>query len=180
MSSPTGGRRSRRPILAPLDAAFAPPGEAWQPVSPRLATAQRVSLLLAGVPLLFLAAVLWAVFADVRGVVLAVGSVVVATFAWLWWLIGRRVRAFGYAERADDLLVTGGIMFRRLTVVPYGRMQLVDLRAGPLDRAVGITSVTLHTASATTDAVIPGLPPAEAARLRDRLASLGEQRSAGL
>jgi hypothetical protein len=110
---------------------------------------------------------------------LAAGAAVVVQI-WLWWLIGRRVRSFGYAERADDLLVTSGIMFRRLVVVPYGRMQLVDITAGPIDRSLGVTTVQLHTAAASTDATIPGLPPAEAAGLRDRLAARGEQRSAGL
>jgi hypothetical protein len=40
--------------------------------------------------------------------------------------------------------------------------------------------VQLHTAAAATDAQIPGLVPAEAARLRDRLAAHGESRAAGL
>ena len=90
------------------------------------------------------------------------------------------MRSFGYAERGDDLLVTSGIMFRRLVIVPYGRMQLVDVKAGPIDRWMGITTVQLHTAAATTDASIPGLEPDVAAALRDRLARRGEQRSAGL
>jgi membrane protein YdbS with pleckstrin-like domain len=59
-------------------------------------------------------------------------------------------------------------------------MQLVDLRAGPIDRALGIATLQLHTAAATTDAAIPGLVPEVAAALRDRLAALGEQRAAGL
>lgn len=108
------------------------------------------------------------------------GAAAVVLVAWAWWLIGRRVRSYGYAERADDLLVVHGIMFRRLVVVPYGRMQLVDLTAGPLDRALGLATVQLHTAAATTDATIPGLTPEDAASLRDRLAARGEQRSAGL
>jgi len=64
--------------------------------------------------------------------------------------------------------------------VPYGRMQLVDVTAGPLHRALGITTVQLHTAAATSDARIPGLTPDIAADLRDRLARRGEERSAGL
>jgi membrane protein YdbS with pleckstrin-like domain len=72
------------------------------------------------------------------------------------------------------------VLFRSLVVVPYGRMQFVDVSAGPLDRAFGLATVQLHTAAATTDARIPGLPPAEAARLRDRLAARGEAQSAGL
>jgi uncharacterized protein len=76
--------------------------------------------------------------------------------------------------------VTNGFMFRRLVVVPYGRMQFVDVAAGPLERRFGIATVQLHTAAEATDASIPGLTMQEAARLRDRLAMLGEARSAGL
>ncbi len=113
----------------------------------------------------------------VPALVAVVGLVV---FGWAWWLIGRRVRSYGYCERADDLLVTSGILFRRLVIVPYGRMQLVDVTAGPIDRSLGITTVQLHTAAATSDAAIPGLPPDEASALRDRLSAVGEERSSGL
>lgn len=162
-----------------VDDAFAPPGEPWHPVSPRLATARRLTLILSVVALtLVLAAV--GVIPEARPAAVVLLVLVLVGTVWMWWLIGRRVRSFGYAEREDDLLVTSGIMFRRLVVVPYGRMQLVDITAGPLDRAFGVTTVQLHTAAASTNATIPGLPPAEAAGLRDRLAALGEQRSAGL
>ena len=92
----------------------------------------------------------------------------------------RGLRSWGYAERADDLLVRHGLMFRRLSIVPYGRMQFVDVSAGPLDRLFGLATVQLHTAAAASDARIPGLTPDEAARLRDRLTALGEARAEGL
>jgi membrane protein YdbS with pleckstrin-like domain len=154
--------------------------EGWHPVSMKLITARRIALLLvyllvvAGVIALFVVPVIPSVFAWI-GL-----GVAVVVFVWLWWLIGRRVRSFGYAERADDLLVTSGILFRRLVIVPYGRMQLVDVKAGPIDRMLGVTTVQLHTAAATTDASIPGLEPDNAAALRDRLARRGEERTAGL
>jgi membrane protein YdbS with pleckstrin-like domain len=69
---------------------------------------------------------------------------------------------------------------KRLIVVPYGRMQFVDVTAGLLERWMGIATVRMHTAAATTDATIPGLPAAEAGRLRDRLAQMGEARGMGL
>jgi membrane protein YdbS with pleckstrin-like domain len=154
--------------------------EGWNPVSPRLTSARRLTLLLVYV-LVVGAIVALFVIAAVPRIAAWIGlAVAVAVFVWLWWLIGRRVRSFGYAERDDDLLVTSGIMFRRLVIVPYGRMQLVDVKAGPIDRRMGITTVQLHTAAATTDASIPGLEPDTAAALRDRLAKRGEQRSAGL
>ena len=107
-------------------------------------------------------------------------ALVLALGVWIALLVPRQVRAMRYAERADDLLVRRGIMFRQLVVVPYGRMQYVDVTAGPLARKLGIASVQLHTASPATNASISGLPPQEAARLRDRLASRGEARLAGL
>jgi len=162
-----------------VDEAFAPPGEAWRPVSPRLATARRITMVLLMLALLVVLAAL-AIVPEASLVAVGLLGVWVVALAWMWWLIGRRVRSFGYAERADDLLVTSGILFRRLVVVPYGRMQLVDITAGPLDRRLGVATVQLHTAAATTNATIPGLPPAEAAGLRDRLAARGELRSAGL
>jgi membrane protein YdbS with pleckstrin-like domain len=92
----------------------------------------------------------------------------------------RSIRAWGYAERAEDLLVRHGLLVRRLSIVPYARMQFVDVTAGPLERAAGLATVTLHTAAAASDATVPGLEAAEATRLRDRLAALGEIREEGL
>jgi membrane protein YdbS with pleckstrin-like domain len=92
----------------------------------------------------------------------------------------RRVRAWAYCEREDDLLVRRGVMISRLSVIPYGRMQFIDVIAGPIERAFGLATVRMHTAAASSDARIPGLPHEEAARLRDHLARLGEARAAGL
>ena len=110
----------------------------------------------------------------------AAAILALALAAWVWQWSGRNARSRGYLEAEDDLVVTGGVLFRRLVAVPYGRMQFVDVQAGPLDQRFGIASVTLHTASTETAATIPGLPTAEAARLRDRLTEMGESHGAGL
>jgi membrane protein YdbS with pleckstrin-like domain len=105
------------------------------------------------------------------GLALAAGS----------WLVERgRYRSWGYLERDEDLVVQRGLVFHRLTVVPFGRMQFVDVTAGPVDRLFDLATVQLHTAAAATDARIPGLRSADAAQLRDRLATLGEARASGL
>lgn len=162
-----------------MDQAFAPLTEQWIQVSPRLRSLRRVVLLCWGVPIAVAAGLLVGILVQP-----ALGAVAVLSIAaigvWGWWLIGRNWRYWRYAEREDDLLVTNGFMFRRLVVVPYGRMQFVDVAAGPLERRFGIATVQLHTAAEATDASIPGLTMPEAARLRDRLAMLGETRSAGL
>ena len=157
-----------------------PDPEGWVAVSPKLATARRlVAAVVARRPRL--AAAVGLAFTPVPWVsARRARASRLALIGWLWWLIGRQVRATAYSERTDDLVVRSGIMFRRTVVVPYGRMQLVDVTTGPVDRWFGIAAVQLHTAAATTDASIPGLPTDEAARLRDHLAALGEARSAGL
>ncbi len=103
-----------------------------------------------------------------------------ALTVWGWVMLGRNWRSWRYAERADDLLISRGVLWQEETVVPYGRMQLVEVTSGPVERHFGLASVQLHTAAAATDATIPGLAPDEAERLRDRLTELGEARSAGL
>jgi membrane protein YdbS with pleckstrin-like domain len=96
------------------------------------------------------------------------------------WFVRNRFRAWTYQERDEDLLVSRGVLIRRLSVVPYGRMQFVDVTSGPVERVYRLATVKLHTAAAASDARIPGLERDEAARLRDRLAALGEAKAAGL
>lgn len=163
-----------------MDDLFAPPGAAWTAVSPALARMRRA--VLAASTAVVLGALVVAVLvvdlpAWVPGLVV-VGVLVLAVTGWL--VIGRNVRRWGYAERDEDLYITRGALNRRLVVVPYGRMQYVDVQAGPFERAYGIARIQLHTASPGTSAHIPGLPADEAARLRDRLTSLGEAQAAGL
>ena len=113
------------------------------------------------------------------GAFLALGVAAVSTGPAMLFMY-RRVRSWSYQERDEDLIVERGVMIRRLSVVPYGRMQFVDVTAGPVDRLFQLSTVRLHTAAAASDARIPGLERDEAARLRDRLAALGEAKAAGL
>ncbi|WP_457964953.1 PH domain-containing protein [Arthrobacter sp. D1-29] len=166
--------------------AIDPPGITWQRVSPKYITVRLVQ---------------WAVGNLVTLVVLSLPLVLVLNRWWAWpplWLavtmpavmlvlavwrlvlIPRQVRAIGYAERDDDLLIRTGIFFQRTMAVPYGRMQYVDIGVGPVERALGLCTLKLHTASPGTNAQIPGLPAAEGARLREQLTARGEARLAGL
>jgi membrane protein YdbS with pleckstrin-like domain len=108
----------------------------------------------------------------------AIGAAGLGLFAS--WFVRRRYRAWRYKERHEDLLVARGVMVQRLSVVPYGRMQFVEVTAGPMERVFHLSTVKLHTAAAASDARIPGLRPDEAARLRDRLTQLGEANAAGM
>jgi uncharacterized protein len=161
-----------------MDAAFAPPGTRWTGLPGPLLTMRRTLLVAATVPVTVGAGVLVGWLAEPVWATTLLVPLIAA--AWAWRALHRNWRSWGYAEREDDLLVRHGVLRCRLTVVPYGRMQLVEVVSGPVERRFGIAAVVLHTAAAATDARIPGLIPEEAARLRDQLTVLGEARSAGL
>ena len=152
--------------------------ESWRRPSPRLLTLRRLEVGVPALAVLLTAGVIIGLGHTAIGLVCLAGALFAALFAERF--VSRRFHAWGYAEREDDLLVRRGVMFSRLSVVPYGRMQFVDVTAGPLERAYRLATVRMHTAAAASDARIPGLEREEAARLRDRLAELGEAQAAGL
>lgn len=90
---------------------------------------------------------------------------------------GRELR---WARRDKDLCIVGGLWFRNLEVVPFGRMQVVKVSSGPLLRAYGLANVELVTAAAATNGIIPGLPADEAKALRDLIIELSDAEGSGL
>lgn len=96
--------------------------------------------------------------------------------AWRVWVQQRLWRAWGYAETPDELFVRRGLLVRRTVVVPYGRMQTVDLAQGPLERRFGLARVRLVTASMGATAQIEGLPLDAARELVDRLGTQARER----
>ena len=151
----------------------------WRQPSPRLLLVRRLEV--AAVTLLVAVAagvVGWIAGGSLTGAIAAAVALALGLVAELF--TRKRVSAWRYAERDDDLLVSRGVLFSRLSVVPYGRMQFIDVTAGPIERSFGLATVRLHTAAAASDARIPGLAREEAARLRDCLAALGEAQAAGL
>ena len=158
----------------------------WQRVSPKYLRLRSLSwgietvitLLITGLPLVLRQAGIWPGYPAW----LAWGLPAFFAFTLLWRviLLPRQVRAIGYAERHEDLLLRRGIFFQRTLVVPYGRMQYVDVAVGPLERAFGLCTLKLHTAAPGTNAAIAGLPGREGARLREHLSARGEAQLAGL
>lgn len=107
-------------------------------------------------------------------------GVVAAGALWTAAITPRQARSFGYQLRDDDLVFRRGILWQRMVAVPYGRMQLVDITHGPLDRAFGIAQLKLVTAAASTGVSIPGLTQDAAEQLRDTLIAVAETRRTGL
>ena len=80
----------------------------------------------------------------------------------------RRYNARGYSLAEERLRVVRGVFFRADTVVPFGRVQHIDVGQGPLERAYGLATLTVHTAGTHNASVsLPGLRHADATAMRE-------------
>lgn len=159
-------------------------GISWKRVSPRYVKVRLItraiwSVILIGffsVPLIFSQVVGW--WDLPAGVGISLLVVMIVWQVWLTVLVDRQVKALGYSERQDHILRTKGIMYKAVRAIPYGRIQYVDVKSGPLETKLKLASVEVKTASGNM--VIPGLNRADAERLRETLTDLSDAKMVGL
>src|SRR5271156_6362540 len=135
-------------------AANAPPG--WMVPSARLWRRRLTQVAAAGPVLAVIAGFAAGIWAGAWAAAGAAAVVAVAA-GFVLWVERRRPLAWASREREEDLIVSRGVLVRRVSVVPYGRMQFVEVTAGPAERVFKLATVKLHTAAAASDARIPGL-----------------------
>ena len=98
------------------------------------------------------------------------GIVALLALAALLVVPRRRWRAWGYREEEDELHIRHGLFTRIRTVVPFGRVQHIDVAQGPIERRYRLATLILHTAGTRGASVpLPGLLYDEAERMRDRI-----------
>lgn len=149
----------------------------WRPVSPRLSTVRLIVLGAFVAPLLLAFTVLALWLSPWFWIGVAVPAVLLA---WGAYVIVRQVPAITWIELPDEIVIRRGRLFRSMVVVPYGRLQYVDLQSGPLMRKFGLATIEIHTASPATSGTLPGLETEVAESLRERLSARGESQRAGL
>jgi uncharacterized protein len=96
----------------------------------------------------------------------AAGLVAAAGALDAWWLPRARFRHWRYQVAEDALELRHGVVRRIHSAIPYFRVQHIDVSQGPVERAVGLARLVVHTASAGTDATIPGVAAGDAEGLR--------------
>ena len=128
----------------------------------------RISGALLSVPLLIAAAIAEFVVPGWTGGVLGPVALIA-----LWLILRvplRRYAARGYALGEERLRVVGGVMFHTDTVVQFGRVQHIDVDQGPIERAYGLATLTVHTAGTHNASVsLPGLAHADALAMRESI-----------
>lgn len=144
--------------------------DALTKLHPNYSHALRVRTALTAIPFLAGALVLETVFRSEglfpSGII--AGPVLLIALALVIRIPQSRYNARGYQISADRLRVVRGLMFRSDTVVPFGRVQHIDVHQGPLDRFFGLATLTLHTAGNHNASVsLPGLGEDLAREMRE-------------
>jgi hypothetical protein len=146
-------------------------GEHLTPLHPNYKSALRLQTVIFFVPVLLGALILEAVLAS-EGVPIPSGSIAGPLLLLAIFLIvrlpQRRFAARGYQMSDDRLRVVRGILWHSDTIVPFGRVQHIDVDQGPLERFFKIATLTLHTAGTHNASVdLPGLGEDHARAMRE-------------
>ena len=144
------------------------PDDRLTPVDPDYAKVLRIVAVLASIPFLIAATVL-EVATDLWPFAFVGPVLLVAAFFIIRFPL-RRYHARGYTMSEDRLRTVSGVLFRSDTVVPFGRVQHIDVDQGPIERHYGLAKLVLHTAGNHNSAVpLPGLPEETARAMRDSI-----------
>lgn len=74
----------------------------------------------------------------------------------------------GYALREHDISYRSGVVFHKVTTIPYSKIQQVSIKQNPISRLFGLYSVDIFNgAQALSSLNIPGLTKENAAHLKD-------------
>jgi len=80
-----------------------------------------------------------------------------------------RYRTWRWELTPEGLEISHGVLVRTASAVPVFRVQQIDVRQGPIERAFGVVQLQITTASAASDGVLPGLDPERAEAVRREL-----------
>lgn len=142
------------------------------PLHPDHVKVLRISGIILAIPLTF-GALLGSLVPMAAGVTIP-AMVLAPLTLLLWWLVfalpWRRYSAKGYRMDADRLQVVSGVLFHKDTVVPFSRVQHIDVERGPIERYYGLATLHLHTAGTHNATIsLPGLVEADAIEMREAI-----------
>ena len=156
----------------PFDPAAINAVEGLDPVSPAFAGVLRVqALLIAVAAALGLSLLDWLLLPRIGGPVglpTALGWIGAAIFVLV--IPARRAARWGFRIGEEELRVAHGWLFRTDTIVPFVRVQHIDVGQGPVERWFGLSHLVVHTSGTHNSMVmLPGLPADLAAAMRETI-----------
>lgn len=142
------------------------------PLDPRQKAVLRVRSIIAGLVPLIILSVGASILERETGFpsLWIIGAGIFLYMATVLLLPERRYRRWGYRQEGRGIRIASGLIVRRETVVPYDRVQHIDISRGPIERFFGVATLTLHTAGSYNSTVdLPGLAHEDAERMRDEI-----------
>jgi membrane protein YdbS with pleckstrin-like domain len=139
----------------------------WQPLDARFRARMLVERLLTSAFVLTAGIVVSVVppvpfypsLAVVLGAVFAAAALVISPFV--------AIPRMGFVVRDKDLVYRSGVIWRKVTAIPFNRIQHVETSSSPLDRRFNLASLKVFTAGgAGGDLKIDGLGKEKAEQLR--------------
>lgn len=129
-------------------------------VSPRAKTWWTVRAALRWAPLIVVVTVVVAVIPDVPWIVAVLVFLLLAAAAAAHLIVMPRFRYAFHRWEVNQVAVysQAGWITRTRVLIPVSRVQVIDTVAGPLERAFGLSTVTVTTASSAGTVRISGLP----------------------
>lgn len=156
----------------PFDAEALNAAEGLDAVDPAYASVLRIAAALNLIPLAIGASVLDHML--IRHVGGPYG--LLTALAWIVAIVtivifpGRRAARWGYRIGDGQLRVARGWLFRTDTIVPFVRVQHIDVGQGPIERWFGLSHLIVHTSGTHNSTVtLPGLHSDLAAAMRETI-----------
>ena len=141
---------------------------ALTPIDPRYIPVNRIAL---GITMLFpLVGAIVLEFTEI----LPIGSFAIPMLLIAFFIAfvfpARKYKRWGYHMSADRIRIVRGYLFHADTIVPFGRIQHIDVEQGPLQRPYGIATLTVHTAGNHNSSVdLPCLAHEDALAMREEI-----------
>lgn len=146
--------------------------EGLDPVDPAYGHVLRIMTAINAVPIAIAASVfdyllirhIGGPYGLITGLAWLLAAIAVTTFP------GRRVQRWGYKIGEGQLRVARGWLFRTDTIVPFVRVQHIDVGQGPIERWFGLSHLVVHTSGTHNSMVtLPGLHADLAAAMRETI-----------
>jgi uncharacterized membrane protein YdbT with pleckstrin-like domain len=147
-----------------------------------------------GLPILFVLFFFWLSFsanerishnivADQLVWIIPLLILLVIIISWVWAQLSYRF--YKYELREDGFRKESGIIWKKYTTIPYGRIQNVEIYRGLVARILGLSDLHIQTAGgvaqprygAFSEGRLPGLSREDAERMRDELIERVRQNS---
>lgn len=92
-------------------------------------------------------------------ILISIVEIPTAVLIWLW--ISRYFKSIKYMVSDNFIRIQKGVFWKRLSTIPFEKVQNVEIHQGPIERSFGLGKILVHTAGysgqMTAEGVVKGI-----------------------